>query len=169
MKSWKRDMMLSICILLFVAVTTVYAIMLKSPRIKIFLARPDTYMALWLTVLGILSLMLLLRALRNRKGEEVLVPKIWTKLGVFTVAVLFVYLLALDYLGFFLCSLFLMWSLVVMYSLNIGEVKKDYRDIKGVMIPLLVKSFVFSLAASFLTTKVFTDILSAKLPVFTLF
>jgi hypothetical protein len=164
MKRWKRDLILSISILIFSFAAIVYSVILESPRIKIFLARPDTYMGLWLGIMALLAVLLLVRALKARKSDETVLPKIWDSTGVFTVVVLFIYLLLINVLGFFLDSFLMLWILVGVYSNSIGD------KAKGKALGLIVvKSGVFSLLASYLTTKLFTDILAADLPVFTLF
>ncbi len=159
-------MILSISILVFVFASIVYAVILESPRINIFLARPDTYMGLWLAIMALLSTLLLIRALKTRKMDETVLPKIWNNIGIFTVIVLFLYLLLINVLGFFLGSFLMLWVLVGVYSNNIG----DQTKAKGKALALIIiKSCVFSLLASYLTTQLFTDFLSAKLPAFTLF
>ncbi len=159
-------MILSISILVFVFASIVYAVILESPRINIFLARPDTYMGLWLAIMALLSTLLLIRALKTRKMDETVLPKIWNNIGLFTVIVLFLYLLLINVLGFFLGSFLMLWVLVGVYSNNIG----DQTKAKGKALALIIiKSCVFSLLASYLTTQLFTDFLSAKLPAFTLF
>jgi len=164
MKRWKRDLILSISLLVFVFAAIVYSIILESPRVKIFLARPDTYMALWLAFMGLLAVMLLVRALKAKKTDETVLPKIWDNVGIFTVVVLFIYLLLINILGFFLDSFLMLWVLVGVYSNSIGD------KAKGKALALIVvKSGVFSLLVSYLTTILFTDILAADLPVFTLF
>ncbi len=164
MKRWKRDMILSVAILVSVFAATVYSILLKSPRIKIFLARPDTYMGLWLAILALLAVLLLIRAQKARKTDETILPKIWDNIGIFTVVVLFLYLLLIDILGFFLNSFLMLWILVDTYSLKIC----DKPTTKGKVL-ILIKSGVFSLVTSYATTKLFTEVLSAKLPIFSLF
>jgi hypothetical protein len=125
-------------------------------------------MALWLVLMGVLAVMLLVRSLKDRPKEEAL-SALWCKLGVFTTAVLIVYLLIINYVGFFLSSGLMLAVLIFVYSINIGVVKKDYKNFRGVTLPILIKSLVFSFLASFITTRIFTDVLSANLPTFRLF
>lgn len=169
-KKWMYDFILSICILVVVVAAVIYSYILESPRVTLFLARPDTYMGLWFGVLAILALMLMARALKMRKtpeGQEPGAP-IWSGLAVYTVAVMFVYLLTLKYLGFVLGSFLMLWALTAVYTFNIGEKKKDWHD-KKVLTVELVKTCLFSLAASFATYYVFTHLLTSRLPAFSLF
>lgn len=169
LKKWMYDFILSIVMLVLIAVALVYSYILESPRVDLFLARPDTYMALWLIVLGILALMLLRRSLAARKTEEGQQPgtAIWCGLGVFTAIALLVYLLVLKYLGFFLDSAILMWVYSLVYTFRIGAVKKDWRN-RRVFLAELVKTGIFAIASSGATYLVFIYILSAKLPTFSL-
>lgn len=164
MERWKRDVILSISILVFSFAAIVYSIILESPRVKIFLARPDTYMGLWLAFMALLAVMLLIRALKARKTDGTILPPIWDNVGVFTVVVLFIYLLLINVLGFFLDSFLMLWLLIGVYSNSIGDRAKG----KALAL-IIVKSGVFSLLTSYFTTILFTDILAADLPVFTLF
>lgn len=170
MKKWKYDLVLSISMLAIIAAALVYSYLLESPRITLFLARPDTYMALWLILLGILALMLMARALKARKTEAGQQPgaAIWGRMGIFTAVVLLVYLMVLKPLGFFLDSVLMLWLLSAMYSVRADRNKRDYK--KGrVLTVMLVKTGVFSVVASYATFWIFTSVLSSKLPTFSLF
>lgn len=170
LKRWMYDFILSICLLAFAAGALIYSYVLESPRVELFLARPDTYLALWLIVLSALSVMLMVRSLRARrtdKGREV-GEGIWCGLGVFTVAALLLYLLALNHLGFLLDSILLLWIISGVYTFQIGVKKKNWRD-KKVLAAELIKTGVFSLLSSGLTYWIFTNVLSTRLPEFSLF
>ena len=169
-KKWMYDFILGICMLALVAVALIYSDILDSPRVTLFLARPDTYMALWLLLLALLSVLLITRSLKLRKTEEGQEPgmPIWGSMAVFTAAVLFLYLLLLKPIGFFLDSVLMLWALTLVYTFNIGAVKKDWRD-KKLFVRELIKSGVFSVIASAATYYIFTNILTSKLPTFSLF
>ena len=170
LKKWMYDFILSIVMLLVVAAALIYSYILESPRVDLFLARPDTYMALWFIILAILSVLLMGRALKARKTSEGQADgiAIWGGMGVFTTVVLFVYLLTLKYMGFFLNSALMLWVLTLVYTFNIGVVKKDWKD-KKLFVKELIKTGVFSFASSYITYWLFTNILTSKLPTFTLF
>lgn len=170
LKKWMYDFILSIAILIVVAAALVYSYVLESPRVTLFLARPDTYMAMWFIILAILALILMFRALKARKTSEGQADgiAIWCGVGVVTVIILFVYLLTLEYLGFFLGSALMLWTITMTYTFNIGVVKKDWRD-KRLFVKELVKTGVFSFAASYITFWIFTSVLTSKLPTFSLF
>ncbi|GHV55596.1 hypothetical protein FACS1894206_10030 [Deltaproteobacteria bacterium] len=170
LKKWMYDFLLSICSLIVVVACLIHTMVLEPHRVKLFLARPDTYMALWLAIMGILCLLLMRRALVARKTEEGQQDSapIWSSLGVFTVVVLGVYLLFLELMGFILSSTLLMWALSGVYTFRIGAKKNDFRD-KKVLTAMLIKTGIFSFVTSYFTYWIFTAILSASLPTFSLF
>lgn len=170
MKQWFYDFVLGAVILLFSIAALVYSSTLEDSWATLFLARPDVYMALWLGVLALLAVLLMMRALRQRRtaqGQERRAP-IWTSLPIATVAVLFVYLLVLDKLGFILDSVIMLWVLTFLYSMNSGEKGRDWHDKKTVT-KELGKSGVFAVACGIVVYCVFTGILSTRLPTFSLF
>lgn len=170
LKRWTYDFILSVCILIVVVVAVIYSYILQSPRVTLFLARPDTYMGMWFIILAILALLLMARALKMRKTPEGQAPgaPVWCALGIYTAVVLFLYLLTIEQLGFVVGSVLMLWALTFVYSFSIREVKKDWRDRK-VFVKELIKTGVFSLAASLITYYVFTNVLTSKLPTFSLF
>lgn len=170
LKKWMYDFILSIVILVVVAAALIYSYILESPRVDLFLARPDTYMALWFGILALLALVLMRRALKARKTPEGQADgaAIWCGVGVVTVVILLIYLLALEYLGFLLSSTLMLWVLSVVYTFNIGVVKKNWKD-KKVFVKELIKTGVFSFATSYITFWIFTSVLTSKLPTFSLF
>lgn len=170
LKKWMYDLILSIFILAVVVIAVIYSYILQSPRVDLFLARPDTYMGMWFIFLALLALMLMARALKMRKTPEGQEPgePIWCALGIYTALVLLLYLLTLERLGFVLGSTLMLWALTLVYTFNLGEVKKDWRDRK-LFLKELVKSGVFSVAASLVIYYVFTHVLTSRLPAFSLF
>lgn len=170
MKKWLYDFILGAAVLLLSIVALVYSGTLEDSWVTLFLARPGVYMALWLGALALLAVLLLARALRQRKTEEGQDRRapIWTSLPISTATVLFVYLLVLDKLGFILDSVAMLWTLTFLYSMDSGEEGKNWRDKKTVA-KGLGKSGVFAVVCGVLTYYVFTEVLSVRLPVFSLF
>lgn len=170
MKKWLYDFILGAAVLLLSIAALVYSGTLEDSWVTLFLARPGVYMALWLGVLALLAALLMARALRRRKtaeGQEHRAP-IWTSMPIATAVVLFVYLLVLDKLGFILDSIAMLWMLTFMYSMNSGEEGRNWRDKKTVA-KELAASGVFAVVCGVLTYYVFTEILSVRLPAFSLF
>lgn len=152
LKKWMYDLILSICILVVVVIAVIYSYILQSPRVDLFLARPDTYMGMWFIILALLAFMLLARALKMRKTPEGQEPgdPIWCTQGAYTALVLFLYLLTLERLGFILGSTLMLWALTLVYTFSLGAVKKDWRNRK-LFFKELAKSGAFSLASSLVT------------------
>lgn len=170
LKKWMYDFILSIAMLIVVAAALVYSYILESPRVDLFLARPDTYMAMWFILLAILAVILMCRALKTRKTPEGQAEgvAIWCGIGIATVVILFFYLLTLKHLGFLLGSTLMLWSITMIYTFNIGVVKKNWKD-KKLFVRELIKTGAFSFAASYITYYIFTNVLTSKLPTFSLF
>lgn len=170
MRKWLYDFILGAAVLLLSIAAFIYSSTLEDSRITLFLARPDVYMALWLGVLTLLAVLLMARAVRRRKtgeGQERRAP-IWTPLPTVTVAVLLVYLLILDKLGFVLDSIAMLWILTFLYSMNSGEAGKNWHD-KKIVARELAASGAFAVVCGVVTYYVFTEILSIRLPAFGLF
>lgn len=170
MKKWLYDFILGAAVLFLSIAALVYSGTLEDSWVTLFLARPGVYMALWLGALALLAALLMARALRRRKteeGQECRAP-IWTSLPIVTAAVLFVYLLVLDKLGFILDSVTMLWTLAFLYSMNSGEEGRNWRDKKTVA-KELAASGVFAVVCGVAVYYVFTGILSVRLPVFSLF
>lgn len=170
LKKWMYDFILSIAILVVVVAALVYSYLLESPRVDLFLARPDTYMALWFGILAILAFILMARSLKARKTPEGQADgvAIWCGVGIVTAVILFVYLLTLELLGFLLGSTLMLWTITMVYTFNIGVVKKNWRD-KKLFVKELIKTGIFSFVTSYITFYIFTSVLTSKLPTFSLF
>ena len=169
-KKWINDCILGLAVLVLALVALVYSASLKKSWITVFLARPDVYMAIVLGILTLLALLLVIRALRERKteaGQERRAP-IWTAVPVWTAGILFVYLLLLEKLGFLLDSIWMLWALTFLYSMNSGEEGRNWHN-RSAIAREAVKTGLFSVVSSLTMYFVFTKVLSARLPSFDLF
>lgn len=170
MKKWLREFLLGMVMFILAIVSLVYSYTLETTWGTVFLARPDLYLGLWMVVLAFLAFLLMVRAWKQRKtpeGQEQCLP-LWTSLPVITVAAMFVYLVALDKIGFVLDSIAVFGLLTFLYSMNRGEEGKGWRDKKTVA-KELITSGVFAVVCSIVVYSVFTGVLSTRLPVFSLF
>lgn len=167
MKKWQRDFALGCSLLIVAIVVLIYSYMLDSPRTTLFLARPDTYMALWLIILSILSILLMIRAWKSKKTEDGNrdCTAIWNPVGVATVCILVLYLLVLKKLGFILSSTVMLSLLFTIYSLKVKEEPKDIKQVLRIVITNTLISVVICVLIYYL----FTTVLSTKLPKFSLF
>ena len=170
LKKWMYDFILGICILFAVVAALIYSYILESPRVTIFLARPDVYMALWLILLAVLAVLLIVRSLKQRNTPEGQADgvAIWGSMAVFTAVVMLAYLLLIKKLGFTIDSILMLWCLTLVYTFNIGAVKKDWRN-KALFLKEFIKTGIFSITTSLLIYYIFTTILTSKLPKFSLF
>jgi len=163
MSKWKRDMIMSVLLIVFSAVMFIYAGTFQTDAIKIAAAKPDVYVRLWLGLLFVLSVLLLVRTIRS-KPDEVL-PAIWGKMQIFTIGSMFLYIFLLDKLGFQLCTgIFMMLTTTVYCFCDMDEIPKG----KALVIQL-AKYLVLSVATVVVVNLVFVNVLGCNLPRFDLF
>lgn len=162
MEQWKQDVILSLTFIVFCVIMFIYAEILEGGKFTYELARADRYMQLWLVILAILSLMLLIRALKNRPKD--VVPPIWSKLSLFTVGTLIVYLLVMPYLGFFISTTLFLMTLITAYSLSTPHEKKTGKA----RFMQFGTWFAVSLLTTTVTYYLFTQVLTVILPKFSL-
>lgn len=163
MVKWKREMLLAIFLIAFSAVCFIYAGTMTTDIIKVPAAKPDVYLRLWLGVLFVLSVVLLVRALRE-KPQQVL-PKLWGPLQVFTAILFAVYLLAIPQVGFLVGTLVFMMIVTTVYNLYALETRP-----KGLaLVKRLAIYALFSVVCTYATEFVFRNLLSVNLPMWKLF
>ena len=163
MAKWKRDMILSVALIVASVILFIYAGTFKTNVINIPAAMPDVYMRIWLGLLFVLSVMLLIRTMKN-KPEEVVAP-MWGKLQIFTVVSLFLYVLLLKTLGFRLCTtVFLMATTTVYCFSDMGEVPQGKK-----LVTSRVKYLILSLVVMAASDVLFRNVLNCNLPMLSLF
>ena len=163
MVQWKREVLLSIFLIVFSVVNFIYCGTMQTDLIKVTAAKPDVYLRLWLGILCVLAVILLVRALRNRPKE--VLPKLWGPLQIFTVVVFALYLLAIPKVGFLVATLIFMMAVTTVYNLYVlGEIPKGKQLAK-----VLTVYCVFSVVATFATNFVFRHLLAVNLPTWNLF
>lgn len=163
MTKWKRDLILSISLIVISVILFIYAGTFKTSVINIPAAMPDVYMRLWVGLLGILSVLLLIRTIRNK--PEGVMPAMWGKLQIFTVVMLLLYLLLLDVIGFRICTFTFMLVTTSVYCFSDMEEKPRGRK----LVIQLVKYAVFALIVTAVSDVLFRNVLSCKLPELDLF
>jgi len=163
MLQWKRDLVISVVVLIFSIFNFIYAAKMNTDVIEFELAKPGNYVRLWLVLFSILAIILLIRSLRN-KSESVAAP-IWHKAAVITVIETVVYLLLLPYIGFYIMT--------VLYLAGLGLVYTHYMRVKILKGKTLVKEAIkwvlFSILVTIILYFVFAELLSVILPEFSLF
>lgn len=162
MAKWKRDIILSISLMVISVILFIYSGTFRTDVISITAAMPDVYMRLWLGVLFILSALLLFRTLREKPQE--MLPPMWGKLQIFTAAALFLYIFLLDKLGFRICTVLFVWISTSVYTLSGGEMPK------GKALAVFAGKFLLlALVVTAASDVLFRTVLSCNLPGFSLF
>lgn len=163
MVKWKRELMLSIFLIVFGVVNFIYCGTMQTDIIKVTAAKPDVYLRLWLGILVVLAVMLLVRTLRNRPQE--VLPRLWGPLQIFTVILFAVYLLVMPYVGFLVSTLIFMMTITTAYNLYVLEKVPKGKE----LVKCLLTYAVFTLITTFATDFLFRRILAVNLPVWKLF
>lgn len=163
MTKWKRDLICGVILLIISISGFFYAGSFYKDFIKYGLAQPGNYLRLWLALLGILSLLLIIKALFAK--DETFLGKSFNPLNLFSYIWLVIYIFALPHLGFLVSTPIF---LTVLFLLCYFKMYKEKRDGKQLVIRfgiLLLTAIIVTGAAYLL----FTVVLSARLPAFTLF
>lgn len=158
MARWKRDLICGIVLLIVCLAGYLESRSLPKGTAKIFAARADVYVWCWLTILAVLSVLLIIGAVRGRDTSPA--APVWSKEGVFTVCLLVCYLLLMEPLGFLLSTfLFLSFSILV-YSWRMGKLKLD----KIAAVRRIFFYLVVSAATTAAVKELFTAVLKVRLP-----
>ena len=163
MLRWKRDLYIGIFMLLFSIFSIIYAenMDLTIQTVPYPIARADRYMEMWLIGLALLSLALIVRAVRSRSKETV--EKIWTKSELAVSVTLVLFLIVLPKIGFIVSGTLLLTALFSIF--NLTKAKKTSEPLWKRVLYWFVLSVVLSTAIFFL----FTYALEVRLPVWSLF
>ncbi len=159
MKQWKKDVILACVLLAFSIVSIVYSIGLKDRRMEYFLARADTYVILWTFFLAVLSIILLIRSLKNRPetvGKPILSRQFLSSAGI-----IIVYVLLLDYLGFVISSTLFVLALLIYFTCEEkhGEIPRGKGLARQIVIWILITGITV-----FATKYLFGNMLGLSLP-----
>ena len=163
MAKWKRDLILSISLITISIILFIYSGTFRTDVINITAAMPDVYMRLWLAVLLVLSVLLLIRTLRE-KPQDIMAP-MWGRLQIFTVAALFLYIFLMNKLGFRICTALFVLIVTSVYCLSGMEERPKGRA----LILFFGKLLLLSLAVTAVSDILFRTILSCNLPSFSIF
>lgn len=158
MKKWVQDLILGCVLFLFSVISFVYAVIMQDNNAKFFLARADVYILLWTSLLGILSLILLIRSIKRRTQEPA--EKILTKRVVVSVLLIGAFIALLNILGFIISSTLLVFSLSVFYTF---EAKYNELDRNKVIRELLICMTITAITVGF-TYYLFGRVLGLRLP-----
>jgi len=163
MLQWKRDLVISIAVLIFSIFNFIYAASMETNVIEFELAKPGNYVRLWLSIFAILAILLLIRSLRNRT-DNVAAP-IWHRAAVITVIATIVFLLMMPYMGFHIMTVLFLSSLGLVYTYYM----KRKALIGKTLIKEIIKWLIFSIITTVLLHLLFAELLNVVLPGFSLF
>lgn len=158
MKQWKRDCYLGIVILIFSIISLVYSYGLTDHSVKYFLAKADTYVMLWLIILGILAVMLIVRSLKN-KPDDIKEP-ILTKRTLVTAGIIVGYVFLMNKLGFIISSLLFVFLLLFYFTKEeMGELPKGKELRRMIILWIIITALTVALVQ-----YLFGNLLALRLP-----
>ena len=163
MLQWKRDLVISIAVLIFSIFNFIYAAKMSTNVIEFELAKPGNYVRLWLVLFSILAIILLIRSLRNR--TDCVAAPIWHRAAVITVIATVLYLLLLPYIGFCIMTVLFLAGLGLVYTYYMKR-----KVLKGeALVKEIIRWLIFAIIATVLLYFIFSRLLSVILPSFSLF
>lgn len=158
MKAWKRDVILSLTLLVVSILGYIHCEHLSGMMQKYKMAQAGGYAEFWLITIGVLALALLIRTLINRPQEET--AKVWTKIVLITVGVCVIYLWLMPMIGFLLSTCAFLFILSIVYHQANEKKKLSGKALRRA----LVVWFIISIILTLFLYVVFAVLLKAKLP-----
>lgn len=163
MVKWKRDVIYGIALELVCLLCYISTRNLPAGTSKIWQTRPDVYIWLWLIILAVLAAVMIAGAVLKR--DQTPCEPIWSKAGVVTIIAFFLYLFAMNYLGFTLSTAIFLVCMILYYSR-----KMDKLNATGAaLVKKVVLYVVIAVVIAFITKWVFTAVLDVRLPAGRLF
>ena len=162
MAKWKRDFISAWALVVFSVVLFVYTCISQTTDANaLFLSRSDTFCKLWSVVLGALGVLLALESLHKRKQEKgrEKAGKIFGKTTIFAIAVLVIYLLVMDYIGFILSTIVFLIASIAAFSID-----PEKKMGKTELLKKLALWIVISVAVSVACYYLFNGVLGVSLP-----
>ncbi len=158
MVRWKRDVIYGAVILIAAAAGAWEIRDMKIMGNPAWITRPDVYMWMWLAILAFFAVALIGRAFIKKDMEKL--DPIWTKEGVFTIAMMFIYLLVMELIGFTVSTFLFESILIFTYSYKMGKLNHKGKKLYFTIALYIVIALVATLATQYL----FTEALSVRLP-----
>lgn len=165
MAKWKRDVLVGIGFELFFVIAYISSFRIPVGSMANFkAAQPGVYLRIWLMVFGLLSLALIISAIRKR--DTAIATPLFHKQAVITLVLLLIYIMIMDVVGFFISTLMFTAILILSYSWEAGKfLEADGTRKRGAA---LAKSAIFYLVISAViviaTQLVFERLLMVNLP-----
>ena len=156
MVKWKRDVIYGIalevvCVLCYFGTRN-----LPTGTAKIWQARADVYIWLWIIILAILSAILIATAVI--KKDQTPCEPVWTREGVVTAGAFFLYLFVMSYIGFILSTMVFLTTMILYYSWKMD--KLHYTG--SALIKKIILYIVAALVTTFVTYWIFTSLLDVR-------
>ncbi|MBU5626463.1 tripartite tricarboxylate transporter TctB family protein [Oscillibacter sp. MSJ-2] len=157
MKAWKKDLILSILLLLFCAAAYFYCATLPPGYQKYTMAHAGAYVQFWIVILAILSLALLIRTILRKPQEES--ASMWSKMVFLTLLSLAAYLFLMPHIGFTLATCLFLFGLAVAYQRQDTENRPSGKALALAAVKWFILCAVTTAALQLLFTKVLKVVL----------
>lgn len=128
-----------------------------------FFARSDVYIYMLAAILGIVSLIIIIKSLNFKKEEVRKFKFAINDTIIYTVVALVLYVLLFSTVGFIISTFIMVLFLCMMYSVKEKNEKlKEYT--KQELIKMIIRAFIYSIATVIILKLVFENGLSVQLP-----
>jgi len=159
MESWKRDTIFSLILILFTIICFFSSFQIKDPLFAQGLASSGTYLRIWLSLLMLLSLLLLRRALSKRLTNKK--EQLFTIPVIFTITMLIIYAIIISILGYLLSTTIFLFITMSFYSFYPF---KNINNEKMIITKRLVKYLFLSITMTFIIYYIFENFLNVIFP-----
>ena len=117
MNQKRRDILYSVFLIAFSITGIIYSEVSIDQRVVQYeLARPDRYVQIWFAILLILSVLYLVRSIRN--NDKTIPPRIFHITVCVTIGLFLLFLILMPYLGYTIASFIFISSLTFFYNIN---------------------------------------------------
>lgn len=169
MVRWKRDVILGVLLEIFCAIAFVSTFSIGvGTMAKYPLAQPGYYVRLWIVIFAILSLVMIVNAIR-KKDMTKLEPMFHGQV-VFTLVILAAYIYVMDIVGFAVSTIAFTAIIILEYSWAAGKFKNEDGTTKkgAALIKGILFYIVIAVIISFATEYIFRELLNVNLPTWSL-
>jgi len=160
MEYWKRDVILSVVLIIISIILIIYSYASIDPPFAQGLASSGSYVRMWLSMIIIFSFLLLSKSILV-KNKDKIKEKIFSDTVIFTIIILFLYIFIMSVLGYYLSTILFLFLIVFYYSHY--PFKNLFNDKKLLMISI-IKILIFSFVVTFIIEFIFVNMLHTILP-----
>ena len=169
MVRWKRDVIVGILLEIFCAIAYVTSFSIPVGTMgAIKAAQPGVYLRMWLIIFAILSLVMIINAIRKKDTTKT--QPMFHGQVVFTLVLLAAYVYMMDIVGFAVSTIAFTVIIILEYSWAAGKFKnEDGSNKKGSdIIKGILFYIVIAVIISFATEYIFRELLNVNLPTWSL-